>query len=197
MPSVQDVFNEIQQANQNLQQIHTDLGDLNNTTDAVRNSVDQVAACCGETNQRLTRVIDTLNTGFTNISQGIQALITLQRYANDALANNAQQNHTIICNLEKISEQTCNLLTEAHTQTGLQTSIEGSTATLQELYKSTHPDSALELERQDRLRKQIEECCPPEEPEPACTYEPCEDPPRLPNPPNVDYGPFQPVPVPG
>ena len=193
MPTLNDVFQEVQTINTNLQQLQTCCNTTNQNLDTTNQNLQQLQTCCNTTNQRLGDVINTLNAGFTNMSQGFQALITLQTYANGALANNAEQNRTIICTLEKISEQTCSLLNEAHTQTGLQTSIDESSATLRELYKSTHPDAALVFEREEKLREQIEECCPPEEPEPVCAYEPCDAPEDVGRPPSVDYNPFQPV----
>jgi DNA repair exonuclease SbcCD ATPase subunit len=200
MPTIDDAFQELQAVNQNLQQLqgccettNQDLEQLQGCCETTNGNLEQLQACCNTTNQRLGDVIETLNAGFTNMSQGFQALITLQTYANGALANNARQNMTIICALEKISDQTCSILNEAHTQTGLETSIEESSATLRELYKSTHPDAALVFERGERLREQIEECCPPEEPEPVCAYEPCPTPRELGRPPDVDYNPFEPA----
>jgi hypothetical protein len=50
---------------------------------------------------------------------------------------------------------------------------------LRDVQKSAHADAALELSRLQDLRRQIEECCPPPIPEPACRYEPCWAPERL------------------
>lgn len=162
MPNVDDVFNELTAANANLQQIHADLGDLKDATDAVKGAVDKVDG--------------TLKAGFGQ-------LINLGAYTNLALAHNAKQNDTIICVLEKISRNTCELVNEAHTQTGLQTSIEQSGKLLADLYADTHADAALGHLRRQELRAQIEECCPPERPEPPCGYEPCPAPKPLKDPP--------------
>lgn len=162
MPSVDDVFNKLVEANTKLQQIHDDLGDLKDSTDAVKAAVDTVDG---------------------TLQQGFGELINQGAYTNQALAHNAKQNDTIICILEKISLNTCQLVNEAHTQTGLQTSIEGSAKLLGELYESTHADAALDRGRREALRRQIEECCPPEAPEPVCVYEPCRAPRPLGGPP--------------
>jgi hypothetical protein len=165
MPSINDVFNELVQANARLLQLHNDLIDVKASTDAVKGSVDQVNA--------------SVNTGFTNVVQRLQAVIAQQTVTNQALVHLSQQSDTIICVLENISRNTCSLLNEAHTQTGLQASIQKSAAGLLELFKSVHPGAALELQRHEDLQKQILECCPPESPRPVCTYEPCEAPPPL------------------
>ena len=74
-------------------------------------------------------------------------------------------------------------------QTGLQTVIKDSTTTLADLYSATHADAALARERMEALRKQIEACCRPEPPEPACQFEPCPKPDSLGDPPKVDTDP--------
>lgn len=185
MPSISDVFNELTQVNVRLQQLHND-------TVAVKTAVDQVATISTETNNKLDSVINTLNAGFVSISQGQQALITLATYANEALAHHSEQFETMICNLEKISAQTCGILNEAHIQTGLQASIEESAKESSELLKSAHPDAALDLQRHQELQKQVEECCPPPEPEPACKYRPCDAPEAIAEPPKVDFSPLRP-----
>jgi hypothetical protein len=88
--------------------------------------------------------------------------------------------------MENISKNTCELLNEAHTQTGLQTAIKGSTTMLAALYAATHAEAALTWEWEEALRKQIEECCPPKPPEPACRYEPSPAPKPLHEPPRVE-----------
>jgi hypothetical protein len=74
--------------------------------------------------------------------------------------------------LWRISKQTCQLVSEAHKQTSLQSSVDKNISGLLEISKHVHPDAALQLERLESLNKKILECCPPEEPKPVCTYEP-------------------------
>jgi hypothetical protein len=104
----------------------------------------------------------------------------------------------MICLLDRIYEAVCGIHNEAHVQTGLQTSIRGSSSTLAELYKTTHAEAALELERLRKLEEQMLECCPPEEPRPVCLYESCPAPPPMEEePPVPDFGPIpEPRPVP-
>jgi hypothetical protein len=112
-------------------------------------------------------------------------LLTLTAYTNLALYQNALQNDTIICILEKISKQTCELLNQACLQTPLQTSIEKQTTALAELFAATHPEAALIREREQALRDQIEKCCPPTPVPPCCQYEKCPAPGPIPEPPGV------------
>ncbi|MFL5819890.1 MAG: hypothetical protein ACJ76S_04320 [Solirubrobacteraceae bacterium] len=168
MPSTQDFYDRLGQTNGLLQQVDTDVK-------SVKTSVETVNT--------------TLQSGFAQLNNTLQAgfteLITLGKYTNQALYQNSQQNDTIICILEHISQHTCAILNEAAAQTKLQEKIEHSTVALEELYEATHAEAALQREREGALRAQIEECCPPPPPEPPCTYEPCRAPRRLPAPPKV------------
>jgi Na+/phosphate symporter len=142
--------------------VYDKLKDANTNLEKLKTSVDQVNS--------------TLVDGFgTLVSQGA--------YTNRALFHESQQLDTAICALEHIAEHTCRLVNEAHTQTGLQTSIEASARELAQLYETTHADAALARERLEGLRAKIEECCPPEPERPPCTYEPCEAPEPLKEPP--------------
>jgi uncharacterized phage infection (PIP) family protein YhgE len=163
MPSLSDVFKELQNANGRLDTLHVDLQQLSNQLHALRN----------DTSTGFGNTVKTLNTGFTALTQGVQAVIALQIFTNDVLLHHAKQHDTMICILEHISKNTCHLVTEAHVQTGLQTSIEKGISMQTELLKSANAEAALQLERMDTLRKRVEECCPPEQELPACTYEPC------------------------
>jgi|SRR2546423_7521542 (p)ppGpp synthase/HD superfamily hydrolase len=91
-----------------------------------------------------------------------------------------QQNVTIICNLEKISKQTCELVNQSVRQTAAQESMAATLGGMKQLYELANPEAAVEQGRLEGLRHQIEECCPPAQPEPVCTYEPCKDPGRPP-----------------
>src|SRR5262245_21380659 len=159
MPSASDFFNQIKG-------INARLDDVNGKLDLLRAAVEHVDQ---------------------TLQWGLGQLITLGLYTNQALYHNDEQNDTIICILEHISRNTCSLLNEAHLQTGLQTVIQKNTTTLAELYAATHAEAALARERLEALRKQVEECCPPEPPRPVCQYEPCPKPEdTLDKPPQVD-----------
>src|SRR5205807_8624663 len=122
----------------------------------------------------------------TTLNWGLAQLITIGNYTNQALAQNAAQNDTMICILEHISRNTCELLNESHTQTGLKTTIRNSTTALAEPYAATHAEAALTLQREEALRKQIEECSPPQVAPPPCAYQACPAPRPLGEPPRVD-----------
>jgi len=172
MPSAQDFLNALNGANSRLDGV-------NNRLDGVNSRLDDVKAKLDLINQSIQQVNQTLNWGFGQ-------LITIGNYTNQALFENDQQNDTMICILEHISKNTCALLNEAHTQTGLQTTIAANTTALADLYAATHAEAALTREREQALKKQIEECCPPELPPPPCAYQPCPAPKPIGEPPKVD-----------
>ncbi len=117
------------------------------------------------------------------VSAGLNQLVTLATYDAQALYQNALQNSTIICILEKISKQTCELLNQACLQTALQTQIQKNTAAIADIVAAAHPEAALVLERERALRTELEKCCPPAQPKPCCQYVPCPAPKQIDPPP--------------
>jgi hypothetical protein len=143
----------------------------------------------------LVQIQGTLATSFQNLSQGLAASLAQQHFTNQALVEKIAQQTTIICQLEQISKQTCDLLSEAHVQTGLQREIAKNADRLLEIARMAHPGAELELQRLERLREEIEKCCPPETPPPFCVHTPCPPPPEFrERPPSVDYRPIPPPP---
>ena len=119
------------------------------------------------------------------LSSSLNQLVTLTAYEAQALFQNALQNATIICILEKISKQTCELLNQACLQTALQTQIQKNTAAIADIVAAAHPEAALIREREQALRAELEKCCPPPPPKPCCQYQPCQAPPQIQPPPDV------------
>jgi hypothetical protein len=112
-------------------------------------------------------------------------LVAIGQYANQALYQNDQQNDTIICILEHISQNTCALLNQAATQTALQTEMESDIDGLEGMFAAANPGAALERERLHRLEEKIEKCCPPTPPTPPCTFTKCPAPKPIGPPPQV------------
>jgi hypothetical protein len=158
MPSTDDFFKQLKDANDRLESIKGRLLDITA-------AVNQVNA--------------TLTTGFGE-------LVTLGQYTNLALFQNAKQNDTIICILEHISKSTCELLNQSVIQTKLQTDMQQDMDNLEAMYETVHADAALESERLQALKQQIEKCCPPPKPEAPCKYAPCPAPRPLGEPPKIE-----------
>lgn len=174
MPSAKDFYNrlgDIDDKLNNLQCICNQLQTVNNNLTTIHVDLGNIAATLG--------AID------TTMQWGLAQLITIGNYANQALYQNDQQNDTMICILEHIAKDVCAQLNEAHTQTGLQTTIKDKVVALADLYAAAHPADALALERLEAIRKQCEECCPPKPVPPVCVYEPCPAPGKIDGPPKV------------
>lgn len=80
----------------------------------------------------------------------------------------------VICLLDKIARTTCLTANEVHRNGKELKSIAASLRALTEMYRTANPAAALDYDRHEKLRAQLEECCPPEEPEDeVCKFEPC------------------------
>lgn len=182
MPSINDVYNKLQDISATLSTLHNDASDLKTLAGQINQTL----------NTRLGQIDSTLTSGFGNLSQGLLAMIVQQNYANKALTEIVQQEKTMICQLEQISHHTCDILSEAHFQTGLQRHIDGELNWLLQIARTVHAAADLEYRRLQDMKKEIERCCPPEQEKPICTHVPCPQPPdmRLDVPP-VTYRPTQ------
>jgi hypothetical protein len=164
MPSTNDFYQRLLDGNSKLDQANANVV-------AVKASVDAVNA--------------TLLAGFNK-------LITIGDYTNQALAHQSKQNDTIICSLDHIAKNTCELLNQSAIQTMLQKQMQSGIAALADMYATVHPEAALERERLLALKAQVEKCCPPPQPEPPCHFASCPAPEKLGNPPNVELLPVRP-----
>jgi hypothetical protein len=171
MPSISDVFDQLQTANQTLSQINTNIVAEISATNAVTAAVQDINA--------------TLAAIQTVLSQ-VQVVVS---YEAQALFHISQQNDTIICTTEHVSQNTCNLVTEAHVQTRLETAIAGNTADLVEIERGAFPAAALEVARVEAVQAKIDACCPPPVEPPACVFQSCPAPPPLPSPPTPSVPP--------
>lgn len=189
MVSLGDMFKQISQVNEKMEQMSCDINNLITTTSALKTSVDESNDILNDGFNNISCGIQNtnniLNAGFKNISYGVQNIITLQSLTIQELSHLSKQNEAIISILENISKQTYELLKEARTQTGAQKSTKESIGIVRELYKSSHPDISLEVE--------LLECCSQEESEPFCTYKPCEVPKKLDELPRINYEVFNPA----
>jgi hypothetical protein len=157
MPSAQDIFNELVKLGDKLDAINT-------TSQAIKTDDDQILSV---------------------LSNDLGELVTLTEYTDTALYQNALQNATIICLLEQIAKNTCDLVNQSYLQTSLQQTIEKNTSRLADLFAASHSEAAFVLEREHELRKQIEKCCPPKPPTPPCQEKPCAAPQQISPPPQI------------
>jgi septal ring factor EnvC (AmiA/AmiB activator) len=181
MPTINEVWEQAQQINANLATIHNDMV-------AIRQRADQ-------TNAWLQDVRGLVAAGLDSLADGVVALQARQDLANKLLAVLLQLTETEICNLEKISANTCRSLNEAVLQTALQKDSTASLADLARMFASAHTDAALELARAKEQKARMDECCPERPPAPPCNDERCPTPkiPKLESP--ERYKGFEPPPV--
>ena len=178
MPSAKEIYDAIKAVRDNTNQINGKMDTVNNHLSTIEVKLDII--------DKDIELVQKL------LLWGFQQLITQAQYTNQALFHNNQQNDTMICQLQQIAQNTCCICNEAHLQTGLQEEIKDAGRQLADLYAATHGDAAVALERDAALRKQVEACCPPKAPEPACVDRPCrkpepfeEKPPRPERPPQI------------
>jgi hypothetical protein len=158
MTSITDVYNKLDELESKLDQLHADLS----AEIAATNAVDA-----------------TLQSGFTDVTQGIQVLANLEHKTNDILLHIVKQDDTIICELEHISKNTCEILNEEVVQTRLLTRIRDDSDAMRDIIETVNPAAAIDRERRLNLQAEIERCCPPESEPPACTYKPCAQPEKI------------------
>jgi hypothetical protein len=159
MASINDVFNQLVAVNATLGQIQAGTLAETNATNQVKASVDSVD---GDVKAGFAATINALNTIAQIDIEAVKLLFHL-----------TQQTDTMICALEHISQNTCGILTQVTFQTQLQTRIRDDNDALRDIAEGAYPAGTLERDRLAALREQIERCCPPDKPLPACSYVPC------------------------
>jgi hypothetical protein len=169
MASINDLYNQLVTVNGAISQVYINTSDEVTATSALNTSVGQVNTSVGQ--------LDTdVRAGFAATVSALNTIKLIDVELAKLLFHLTQQADTMICALEKISQNTCGILTEVTIQTRLQTSISEDVHTLSEIAASAYPAATLELERLAALRAEVRRCCPPVEPKPACTYTPCPSP---------------------
>jgi ABC-type transporter Mla MlaB component len=168
MANINDLYNQLVAANGKLDTLNVDINNGTAASNQVRVSVDK---------------LDTdLKAGFAATLNALTVLAQIDTAAVQLLFHLTQQADTMICELEHISKNTCAILTQVTIQTQLQTRIRDDADGLLDIAETANPAAALERSRLAALEAQIERCCPPPQPDPACTYVPCERPKTVPMP---------------
>lgn len=155
MATLDDAYNQLVTANTHLTDIHNDVQAVNTSVQATTSAV---------------------QTGFAQLD-------SLVNFTNSLLEFKIEQEQTIICILEKVSRQTCELVNQATLQTVAQEAMRKELLDLKQLFEIANPSAAVEQHRLEKLEKKIDECCPPPPPVLPCTYEPCPAPKGPPPPP--------------
>jgi len=172
-PTIGDAFNQLVLVNGKLDQIDTNTFGLANGINNLDSHV---------------------STGFNATVDALKTITQIDIEAVKLLFHLTQQTDAMICALEHISKNTCEILTQVTIQTELQKSLRDDADVLRDIGEAAYPGVALQRQRLAELRAELERCCPSEEPGPACKYEPCEhprpvEPPKLPEIPRDDNPP--------
>lgn len=154
-PTVADVYDQLRIVNDKLDQINV--------------------SSMGQANG-LSKLDGDLNREFKETVNALHAVAQIDTEVVKLLFHLTQQADTMMCALEHISKNTCEMLTQITIQTHIQTQLRQDAEALRNIEESAHPEAALLQQRLAVLRAEVERCCPPEKPQPACVYEPCPQP---------------------
>jgi hypothetical protein len=152
MPSLEDVANDLKGL----------LGDIRDNTN--------------QTNAEVNTLIGVDQAGFANLSSGIAVMIDRLQEANHLLDENRLQNDTIICWLTNIANVSCQQLHVLQTQAELQRSMDAHLGRLESIAHLVHAREYVEILETEATNARIDECCPPDRPQPKPCFEPCPSP---------------------
>lgn len=197
MPSIQDVGDQI---NARLDQVAT------NTADTAQNTAENVAVSKDirdeliQSNNRLLQIDNTLQSGFSNISQGIFTLVQLQLAVLGLLDYQRKQNDTIICELVNNNKLLCSIKRKLSLQLQFSEQSLTSGKRVEGILERVYCDESADYDRQLKIEKKLIKCCPPKPPAKEKCPEVCKAPDyRQPDLKGVEWKPLptpkQPTPV--
>jgi hypothetical protein len=164
MASTEQIVNDIKAI---LNQIQAD-------TSATAQQANQIHGDTTAIKNTTAAILSTEQVGFASVSHGLATVVDRLDETNGWLEINDAQNRLMICWLGIIADLECKQLHRLDRQVELQEVLTASVGRLQAITELVHARETVELEREQDLRTQIEECCPPERPEPEPCFEPCE-----------------------
>jgi len=170
MANINDVYNRLGSVDNTLGWIYTA---VNAGTTATKTVDTDVKAGTTATVNALTTLDNDVKAGTVAVVDTLKVIAEIELAVAGLLFHLTQQADTMICELGQISQNTCGILTQVTIQTELQKSIRKDVDILLQIQEAVHPEAGLQLARLAELRAQIEKCCPPKPPEPACTYVAC------------------------
>jgi hypothetical protein len=170
MANINDVYNRLGSVDNTLGWIYTA---INAGTTATKTVDTDVKAGTTATVNALTTLDNDVKAGTVAVVDTLKVIAEIELAVAGLLFHLTQQADTMICELGQISKNTCGILTQVTIQTELQKSIRKDVDILLQIQEAVHPEAGLQLARLAELRAQVEKCCPPRPPEPACTYVAC------------------------
>ena len=173
MPSIQDVADQI---NARLDQINTHTSNTAQNTSDILDVNTQIRGELQQVNNRLFQIDQTLDAGFANVSQGINAILQVQLATLDLLDHHRKQNDTIICELVNNNDLLCNIMRKLGDQVSLIKAELKSALRVEGITERLHCCEAADYDRQLELHLKIKECCPPEPERPELCPPVCDQP---------------------
>jgi predicted nuclease with TOPRIM domain len=169
MASISDVFDALNDVKGKLDQLHVDGTNNGLKIDATNGKLDTVNA-----------KLDVLNTTVTNVGAAVDArfnqVLQQQQLSNQLVHHLTRQQETVICILEHISQNTCELVNLETKELQATLAIQEHSRMTAEILRGAYPNAALDLVNRDELANKIKECCPDEVEPPPCQYKACENP---------------------
>jgi hypothetical protein len=166
MPTLADIANQI---NNTLTQINT------NTQDTATSAA-EIKGDTADIKLRLDAIKSSIDGSTVVLAGGLFAILEQLKLSNVLLKDNVEQNQTIVCWLKTADDLLCRILHVLQSDTAIQTTIRDAVVDLDAVIDLVHAREALEVERLGKLKRQIEVCCPPEQPKPEKCFDPCREP---------------------
>ncbi|MGI8998915.1 MAG: hypothetical protein ACR2GO_04340 [Candidatus Limnocylindria bacterium] len=164
MPSIQDVADQI---NAKLDSIQSNTAGANVKLDAIESNT-------ASANVKLDQIDGDLQTGFTHLAGGLQAIWEAQKLTNSILEFQGQQNEAIICLLRDADELLCGITRKFTQQLDLTGKLLKSAKRVEGIEERTQPAAAADYDRLLTLQRELGECCPAEPVAPEPCPEGCE-----------------------
>jgi prophage DNA circulation protein len=175
MPSLETIANEVKGI---VTDIKADTSQIKTNTNSIKSDAGAIKTNTATIINEINQLDNDLKAGFTNLSQGLQVLITLGLQANQLLAENNKQNETIICWLTNIANTLCEIKRNTDKEVKLQKDLSATLHHIDDIGELVNGREAMEVANRYELEARMDKCCPPkEEPEVPC-FEKCESPKR-------------------
>lgn len=196
MPSLGDVANEVKalledvKANTGAIKGHTN--SIKNDTASIKNDVSAINANTVALVNGVHQLDDDVKDGFVNLAQGLQVLIALGTQADQLLAENSEQNRTIICWLTNIANTLCDIKHNTDKEVALQKDLSTTVHHMDDIGRLVHAHEAMDVANHYELEQRMNKCCPRQEEAVRPCFDPCVAPkPIRPEPIKTDWRPIR------
>lgn len=160
MPSLGDVANEVKAL---LEDVKSNTNSTKNNTASIKTDATAIKANTDTIITRINQLDTDVKSGFTNLAQGLEVLIALGMQANQLLAENNEQNRTMICWLTNIANTLCDIKRNTDKEVALQTGISATLHHIDDIGELVNSHAAIEVANRYELEERMNKCCPPEE----------------------------------